>query len=220
MKYRRFEEFQVVLTKVPSGSVVRITVRAEAEFDLRSLNNRVDDTVLENVRNELQQSFEEQFARVLPHPAGEAFASESAFARTVQLMVKRAASAALDTPGSNRDFMHVHSVRYDDNTQMLSVTGIVHDRPDADATREVVSRIRFADPDWPVPYQINIPALSAKERHRLEHLLPVAAGEAAGPKLYAELGYHIDNGELATTRQLQQYAGYYREYPAFVRVSI
>ena len=220
LRYSRFEEFQVVLKKVPSGSVVRLTVRAEPELDLESLQERVADDTATRIRQDMEKSFEEQFAKVLPHPASGAFASPAAYARMVQLMTRRAASVALDFAGSDRDFMHVHSSRYDDNTQMLSITGVVYDRTKAATTKRMLRAVRFADVDWPEPHQINIPALSAKERHRLERLLPVATGIDAGDALYAELGYHIDNGEAATKRQLAQYADYHREYPQFVRLAV
>jgi len=220
LRYSRFEEFQVVLKAVPSGSVVRLTVRAEPELDLDSLQGWVADDTAARLREDMEKSFEEQFAKVLPHPAAGAFASPAAYARMVQLMTRRAASVALDFAGSNRDFMHVHSARYDDNTQMLSTTGIVYDRTKTVATKRMLHPVRFADVDWPEPHHINIPALSPKERHRLEHLLPVANGVNAGDALYAELGYHIDNGEAATKRQLTQYADYHREYPQFVRAAV
>jgi len=126
-----------------------------------------------------------------PHPPGSAFASPAAFARMVQLMVQRAASIALDTAGSDRDFLHVQSARYDDNTQMLSVTGVVFDRTREETTKRMLGSVRFADFTWPEPHQISVPALTVKERHRLEQLLPTERGTDPGEILYPELGYHM-----------------------------
>jgi hypothetical protein len=218
LSYSRFEEFQVVLKAVPPGSVVRLTVRAESELDLSSLKDIVTEDILKKLREQMETSFEDQFARVLPHPVAGAFASSHEFARMVQLMARRAASIALDFVGSDRDFLHVNSTRYEDNTQMVSITGVIARRNEVQATKDMLKSVRFADFEWAKePYQINIPALTAKERHRLERLLPVSAADDSGEVLYAELGYHIDNGEAATKRQLKQYADYHREYPNFVR---
>jgi hypothetical protein len=219
LRYSRFEDFQVVLKAVPSGSIVRLTVRAEPELDLGPLEDWLAEETVQQIRGDMERAFEEKFQKVLTHPIAGAFASHVAYARMVQLMIRRAASTALDFPGSDRDFLHVQSTRYNDNTQMLSVTGIVYDRAKATATKRMLHRVRFANFNWSEPHQINIPALTSKERHRLESLLPVAAGVDAGDTLYGELNYHIDNGEAATKRQLTQYAEYHREYPQFVRVA-
>lgn len=219
-KYSRFEEFQVILKKVPDGSVVRLTLRAEPEFDLAMLEQRLPVDAVNHLRVEAERSFNDEFSSVLPHPVAGPFAKYEEFATMVQLMVRRAASIALDVSGSTRDFLHVNSSRYDDQTQMLSVTGIVHSRSKTSSLRKLLATTRFSNFDWSPPDQINIPALSPKERHKLEHMLPVSAGADVGELLFNELGYHIDNGVNATKRQLSQYAEYHREYPGFVKVSV
>jgi hypothetical protein len=216
-KYTRFEEFEVVLKKVPPGSVVRLTLRAEPDLDLTALQERLAEDVIARIRSDMERVFQEEFAKVLPHPPAGAFASPVDYARMVQLMIRRAASTALDTPGSEVDFLHVHSMRYDDQTQMLSTTGVVCEKARLAATRTMLESVRFADFDWNEPHQINIPALSVKERHRLERLLPISDAADAGEALFNELGYHIGDGAAATKRQLKQYADYHREYPQFVR---
>lgn len=220
LSYGRFEEFQVVLKAVPAGSVVRLTLRAQPEVDLRPLEERLTEDMLNRLRKEVETKFEEQFSKVLPHPVAGALATPEDYARMVQLMIRRAASVALDQPGSERDFLPVHSMRYDDHTQMLSVTGVVVNRQEIAEMREKLNAVRFANFDWAVPDQINIPALSAKERHKLEKLLPIENGNEAGAVLFTELGYFIDNSEAATKRQLAQYADYHREYPQFVRIAV
>lgn len=219
-KYPRFEEFQVVLKAVPAGSVVRITLRAEPEIDFEVLESRLAEGDLTEVRQTMEKSFEEEFAKVMPHPAAGTFASLKDFARMVQLMLRRAASAALDTAGSDRDFFPVQATRYDDNTQMLSVTGVVCRRNEIQATRALLAGVRFADFDWNDPKEISIPALTAKECHKLENSLPVPGDQDPGEVLYSLLDYMIDNSAAATKRQLTNYALYHREYPRFVRVAV
>lgn len=220
LKYTRFGEFQAVLDLVPDGSVVRITLRAQPELDLDMLRNRISDEELSRLTQQLQQTFEEEFQRVLPHPVPTAFGSPTEFARLVQGMVRRAASTALDTSGSTRDFLPVQSTRYNDQTQMLTITGIVVRRDQLDVTREQLKSVRFVDFDWGEPMLVNIPALSVKERLYVEHHLPVEAGTDAGEVLYAALEYMIDESAKRSKQQLAQYADYYREYPHFVRISM
>ncbi len=219
LKYARFGEFQAVLNQVPDGSVVRITLRAEPELDLELLRDRLTDEEMTRMQQQLQKNFVDEFHRVLSHPIPNAFGTPKEFAILVQHMVRRAASTALDTPGSDRDFLPVQSTRYNDHTQMLSVTGIVVQRNLMDAMREQLKEVRFVDFEWSEPTQINIPALSVKERLRIEHHLPVEIGEDAGEVLYKALEYMIDEGAKATKRQLGQYADCYREYPHFIRLS-
>lgn len=220
LKYARFEEFQVVLKKVPAGSVVRITLRAEPELDLASLRGRLPDEAINQVRSELEKTFEDEFYKVLPHPSSGAFATSKDFARMVQLMIRRAASTALDTNGSRRDFLPIQATRYKDQTQMLSLTGIVCQRDEITRTREQLKSVRFTCFDWEEPTEINIPALSVKERLLLERLLPISSDKDAGDILLRELKYKIENGEKASKQQLSCYADFHREYPNFVRVSL
>ena len=219
LRYPLFEEFQTVLKRVPSGSVIRITLRAEPELNLATLKDRVTDVDLNTIRIQMEKSFVDEFQKVLPHPPGSAFATLKDFARMVQLMVRRAASTALDFPGSHRDFLVVQSARYKDQTQMLSVTGVICRRDNSDTVREKLKDVRLVDFDWRDPVEIDVPALTAKERLHLERHLPVAPGLNAGEELQALLDYRIDNSEKTSVRQLGQYADYHREYPQFVRVA-
>lgn len=65
---------------------------------------------------------------------------------------------------------------------------------------------------------INMPALSAKERMRLDELLPLDEhlAENAAEHLKTQLGFTPG----ATDGELLNYAKYYRQYPHFSRVII
>jgi hypothetical protein len=220
LRYMSFLEFQTVLTAVPSGSVVRITLRAEPELDIEVLRDRVPDELVSQIQEQMEKAFEDEFQRVLPHPPAGVFASPQDFARMVQLMVRRAASIALDTGGSDRDFLPVQSTYYSDNTNMVSVTGVVCERNGIEETKLQLRSVRFADFEWQAPKLINIPALSVKEQLFLEHLLPVSSDQDAGELLHKALDYKIDNREKASRHQLAHYAECYRDYPNFVRIMI
>lgn len=221
LNYRNLGEFQVVLKAVPPGSVIRITLCAEPKLDLEYLQDLISPEELDRLRTEVENNFDKEFRSVLPHPPPGAFAKFTDFAKMVQDMVKRAASQALDTAGSETDFLPIQTTRYNDNTQMLSVTGIVYLRAQKDKTRERLKSVRFPNFDWKnEPEEINIPNLSLKERFHLESLLPVLDGQDAGTELFDKLGYYIDVSEDSSKRQLSHYAEYCREYPNFLRITV
>lgn len=216
-----FEEFQNVLARIPLGSIVRITLRAEPEVDIDLLKSRVPDEYLVQMQEEFERRFRNDFVKVMPHAveAG-AFIKVKEFSRMVQLMVRRAASNALDIAGSKVDFMPIQSTCYDDGTYMLSVTGVVYSRKEKTKTRKMFETVRFVDFDWKEPYHIDIPNLSMKERLFLERLLPINSKDDAGEELYKALGYMIDNGEKRSKQQLSHYSEYHRDYPNFIRIMI
>ena len=220
LKYSLIQEFEAILKAVPNGSVVRITLRASPKLNTDALQGRVTDGVLAALRTQMEGDFENEFAKVLPHKAAGALAAPEKFARMVQLMVQIAASRALDYPESGRQYQVVQTTRYNDGTQMLSVTGIVCGDVEAPQIRHLLAGVRFADFDWKDPVEINVPALSAKERLALERYLPLPVGSDAGEELYPHLGYKIDNTLQSSKRKLVQYADFHREYPQFVRVAL
>lgn len=220
IKYPHFTDFQVVLKKVPPGSVVRITLRAEPEIDLSQLKDKVSDEELKRLKQQIGEKFQDEFGQVLPHEGVDPSASLKDFARMVQLMVRRAASNALDRPGSGVDFLPVQSMRYNDQTQMLTVTGIVCRREEIEATRVQLQSVHFVDFDWAEPSELNIPSLSVKERLRLEPYLPVEEGTDAGEWLFPILGYRTHDSDKTCKKQLAHYADIHRDYPYFVRISI
>lgn len=219
LKYGYFEVFQLLLNKVPPGSVIRITLRAQPEIDLLQFNNRLSEEQLQEIQLEFERKFQDEFYKVLSIPTAGAFASKKEFAKIVQHMVMNAASGALDTAGSDIDFIPIQSTCYDDNTQMLSITGIVCLRNKIDDTREKLKSIHCRHYSWEEdPSVINIPHLSLKERLFIEHILPIVGDQNAGEELYNLLNYNIGRSKSDSLEQLTRYAEYYRDYPNFIRI--
>lgn len=218
LEFSHFGQFQSVLDKVAHGSIVRITLRAQPVIDLFPLEKRLLPAELTRMKEEMQQDFYKEFLDVLPSEEIDAFANLQNYARMVQLMIRRAASNLLDSGGTKNTFLPVQSTRYDDNTQMLSVTGVVCQREDKTAYQEKLSGVRFASFEWEEPTELNIPALSLKERLRLENRLPVADRSQAGDILHEALGYNIDRSVAVSKKRLAEYAYYYRDYPHFVKM--
>lgn len=224
----RFEEFQRVLVKIPVGSIVKITLRAEADLDIGTLQK----ASLINVQQEWKDNFDKEFYRFMPYEAPhDAFLAYKAYARMVQLMIKNATSIVWETSGYKNKFLPIHSVYYRDNTYMLSVTGGVFPVASEEqlASEEQVKvvkevqdafgSVKFCDFDWNEPVEINIPDLSLKERMKIEHLLPIDKAENSGAKLHEALTYFVADGRKGTEQQLAMYAEYYRDYPNFLRIS-
>jgi hypothetical protein len=220
LSYVRFQEFQLVLKKVPPGSVVRITLRAERELNVDNLEDYLAPDILEALKTGIENRFTDEFYKILPPDSPGAFANPKEFAIMVQQMLRFTASEALDTAGNPVDFLPIQSTRYNDNTQMLSVTGVVCLRDQIEATKEILRSVTYANFDWREPDLINIPALSMKERLWLEKHLPVEEGKDAGEELYTFLGYMIDSSEKTSKQQLAHYADYCRFYPDFVRINL
>lgn len=220
LTYGRLTEFQTVLRKVPPGSVVRLTLRAEPELDLRQFQDRVPAEDVAKLKEGLEKTFEDEFSSVLTYPVSGAFTSPREFPRMVQLMVRRAASVALDYAGTDVDYLPLQSTFYDDNTQMLSVTGVVCPLNELENVRAQVKGIRFSSFDWEPPAEINIPALSMKERYYLEEHLPISKEKDSGEILSQVLRYRIEDSEKAHKRRLAHYAECFRDYPNFVRITL
>ncbi len=215
---KSFRVFRTLLTKAPHGSLIRLTVRAEPNRALNEADGHLTDIQKAEVRQRIETKFDTDFGAILSHDAPRTpLCSREKFARTVQLMARRIASEALDNK-SERDFKHISTARYDDGSQMLSITGVVLDR---DKSIALELRLRQNDlliTDWPEPYEIEVPTLSLAERHSLNKCLPIANTNTMGPKLARKLRYNIDQGLPRTEFVLAQYGLHYLSYPSFLKV--
>jgi hypothetical protein len=217
-----FQSFRQVLVRAPHKSLVRMTLRAEPDRSLTEVARYLTDEQKSIVEQQINAAFEDKFGAILSHDAKRTpISTEAEFARTVQLMVRRIASDALDN-GAERDFLHMSSARYDDGSQMLSVTGVIAERDKIPELQAAFKRkgLPLEEDTWTEPVQIGIPNLSIMERHVLDRHLPKVDKETLGVLLLKKLKYHIDNGENRSKQALRQYARYYREYPNFVRASL
>ncbi len=212
-----FDEFQIVLSKVIPGSIVRITLRAEPEFNPGEYKMLPDENI-EFWKCLVNDRYHERFQSLLPNPAPDFFGAPKEFASVVQTMVKQAASQALDTAGSQVDFLPIQSTRYCDFTQMVSVTGVICERNKIDDIKARIQTNPYINFDWNKLELINIPALSLKERLHLEEYLPYINDQDIGEFLYDKLGYLIDHNFALCKEQLAHYAKYHRDYPNFIQM--
>lgn len=215
---RCISDFQELLRQIPEQSLVRITVRCEPPINERVLVGHVEPEKVEKLKLDAYKKLKGEIDKFIPpewtevDPVG-----YGEYAVFVQQILRLSISDVLDK-ANDREFLHIDSMRYEDGTWMLSLTGLICLRSNI---RNEVSRLKAAkilpDPGWQrVPGLINVPHLSMQERIALDQKLPVSQA-ATGKMLQRRLGYWVGNSEKNSEEALRQYAKYYQEYPSFVR---
>jgi len=219
MSVPSFQTFRTVLTKAPHLSVIRITLRAEPNRTT-AWKEYLTDKQIEELKKKADEEFEKKFGSLLSHEANRTpFCSSDEFARLVQMMAKRVSSEALG-PSSDRSFFHLDSIRYEDGTQMLSVTGLVVDNDKiVDIRHTLKKKLHLEEQSWSTPRRVDMPNLSILERHHLDKLLPSKDSDVLGKRLLKRLNYSIENGEDRSQQALRNYARHYLEYPSFIRAN-
>lgn len=220
LSLQRLNSFRSLLTRVPSCSLIRITLRAEPDSTLKHVEKHLPSEQASKLAAEINEKFEKDFSTALSHDTSKTpLCSRIDFARTVQMMVRRVSSEALAS--TDTQFMHIGTSRYDDGNQMLSVTGMVINRTNNhDLLKHLKAKGISLEPDaWSEPVEIKVPVLSILERHWLDKHLPKRDREGLGKVLLRKLKYQIDEGEKHSEDALRQYAKYYREYPNFAKVN-
>ena len=201
LRFGHFEEFIDVLRKVSENSVVKITVRAEPP------SNGVA----------AWEKFQREYGQLFPKLARQtAIKRPSLFLELLQDMFQIASQQALPASGESV-FQLLDSSHYNDQTQMLSITGMVCNRKQRSDVRQWFKNWAFSNFDWNEPRKIDVPTLSIKERLHLEKYLPTK--QKTGRSLSRALGYRIDDTDPTHLEKLRQYEEFYPYYPYFARVS-
>lgn len=194
-----FDEFMALLSKVPDGSMVKITLEAEPG-NYHEEQNKV--------------KFYKEFSSLLPDPDVALPNDSEKFAILLQDMIRLSSQKILSASMPNY-FQPVSSFFYADGDGMFTLTGVVCKRSEIKKIRDVFENWELANLNWDVPKEINVPSLSTKERLRLQKFLP--CDKSAEKTLYKELGYLIDEDEETTFLKLKQYALFHRYYPYFMK---
>ncbi len=198
LKIGHFEDFMSILGKVSENSVVKITVRAEPpEKEWEEFQREYDLVLSASVKKTA-------IKRRVP------------FAKLLQEMIRIASQQALPASGETI-FQLLDSSYYRDQTQMVSITGIVCKEREVSKIKHWFQDWQFANLTWQDPREIDVPILSTKERLHLEKYMPTK--KRTGRSLSRALGYRIDDSRK-NIEKLQQYEEFYQYYPYFARVSI
>ena len=200
LKFRHFDEFMSVLGKVSENSVVKITIPAEPD------------------RHKDLASFRKEYHQILPASIQDIPSERpQLFIELLQEMLKIASQQALPPIGESV-FQLLNSSHYNDQTQMLSVTGIICNKNKVSEIRRWFKDWTFINLSWQKACRIDVPILSIKERLHLEKNLPTI--NKTGLFLSRSLGYRIDNTQKRHIEKLKQYEEFHQYYPYFARVSI
>jgi len=195
LAYGDVDDFMALLERIEPWSLVKITLRSEPR------------------QFEKPGSLRAKFSEVLPGDVDDPPRSPFAFAGLIQSMVYRATFKALkDYP--DKLFQPISSFVYNDSTTMFTLTGVVCSPHDRATVMDTFQTWEFANLDWSRPTSISVPALSTKERLKLQSILPCTP--PAGPRLHEALGYVLDGGLGKTHEQLTQYAAFQKYYPYYV----
>ena len=218
LRLSHIEEFMELLQLVGPESIVKVTVPAQAEnpsVAAAELLGRAKTA--KDLREAWIDKFQRKFHDYLPGRVMECDLDKSNCPPLVQGMFQIAAQKALPAHGGSV-FQLVHSCRYADGAQMLTLTGVVCEQDKRPAIVERFREWRHSNTDWQEPEQIDVPDLSVKERLLLEKHLPAHA--ETGETLRRALGYDIDKDQDTSERKLRQYQEFYQFYPLFAKVTV
>lgn len=197
LKWPEVSAFMSLLQRVELWSIVKITLRSQPS-DYACFGK-----------------FHEEFVSILPGGTCSLPRLPRQFGELILRMLQIASQKSLASY-PDRLFQSVSSFFYNDSTPILTLTGVVCPRGDAKAVRGAFESWAFVNLDWNPPTWISVPALSTKERFKLQSLLPW--DDSAGVPLQMALGYKLDEHANwnRTGQLLEQYAAFQKYYPYYV----
>lgn len=201
LKLQAFDDFQNVLGRVQSESVVKVTLRAQPRDYLKPEKQ-------EGVRLEFGQ-FMVDSAATIPRSLG-------AFSGFIQGMLQVAAQKSLPASGGTV-FQPLTSSYYSDGVGMYGLTGVVCSKDKQVEVRRAFRGWQFSRLNWGAPRCIDVPFLSTRERLHLQEHLP-SKGSAVR-KLQGALGYLIDFDRKTSAVKLRNYAEFHRYYPYLMKAT-
>ncbi len=214
LKPSHFNTFGKLIGLLPEGSVVRLTIEANPQNHVNPIGP--DGERKPKGETDKEAIFKKKYGDLLS-VSGEDFDLDPLiFCKTLQKMIAVAAQKVLRQDGGGLVLQPICSFYYKDGIGMMTHTSIVTSPESSAGLRDSLSTWPYMRPTWDADVQlIEMPALSAKERLRLQPILPCNDGP---DRLVAELGYKIEGDRSAAL--MEQYAKFYREYPSFIKVSV
>lgn len=214
--YTQLSEFREVLVKLGKFDVAKITLNANPS----SLGGNQGGSVSHEERCRV---LSERLADYCPAPLAVEDVFTDAYPNTLLRAIKSCVGA-FATRAKSEYFQILSSFVYrDSGHQMLTVTGVILDASDDAEKAKFLEKSRvdhwpFRNLHWDAPTEISVPSLSAKERMRLDSVLPVPLESMSrwGDDLAKVLGYVP--GDVGSKDLLANYARFYRAYPFFSKV--
>lgn len=200
LSYNRLREIWELVSRLKSGSIIRVTLRAEGPQ--------------EDGHDERLKWATDLFGEYLPQYQPDQL-ENSEFPGVLLKGIRKVVDSATADLGELA-FQLLHAVTYSDGTQMMTVTGMIGDAATRRAVRRALGAWHFKNYNWSAPFHITLPALSLKERLALEPYLPSKRG--TGRALHQRLGYSIEGSEPRSVEALDTYRRLAESYPRFVRL--
>lgn len=217
--YQQLSEFRQLISKLGRFDIGKITLNANPQGlggnnqSPQTLHAERRDTLLSRLGDFNKFDIAEDDVLPKKYP--------STLSRAILSSVSGLASRT-----TGEYFQPLSSFVYKDGGhQMLTITGIILNAKDDRDKAEFLETSRldhwpFRNLDWSNPLEISVPALSAKERLKLDEALPLNSTLNPGNELVNYLGYcpsEISNVS-ETKKLLTHYAKFYRAFPLFSRV--
>jgi putative O-methyltransferase len=206
-RVQQFTEFQKLLRRAPSGSIVRITMNAELP--------KADPATSE----EQFHIVEEQFRNLLPTGISANDITAQRFPVVLLGMFHMAADEVLEAAGERR-FQPLLLVTYRDTHQMLTVTGLIDTPEQCDEliAEQAIAKWEHSCLNWDTVRTVRMPDLTLKERIHINQLLPQVAPDAG--EIQNALGFQLDELEAESLAKITDYTKFYRHFPQFTRVAV
>ena len=238
-----FTNFQEALQKIPVGSIVKFTTKAELPdttlYDFRdnlldslrqsSKENNWSPVILPQIEQLIQDSLDTSVAErklrtalnglIDPKTNFENIDKEE-FLKILLKAINTAAQKALQDY-VHKQFQILHVCYYSDMTLMLSVTGICLDPEHRVEEMAPFQNYKFLFNESSQEIQkIDVPILSLKERLLLESYLPCKFKnpEDIGHYLASILSYPLGRSPSRNKKQLALYNDLYNYYPVFSKI--
>ena len=210
----QLDELVSVITSLDCYDVIKITLNAQVSL----LGGQELDTHLRSSKR--LEILKGRIPDYVPPDLTAADMTAAKYPATLQRCVRNAVGTLAGREGA-RYFQILSSFDYADGQRMLTVAGIVFKMPAQAACDDFKRQARlaswpFANLNWATPMPISVPALTAKERMRLDGALPLKRGTDA--QWQARLERHLGFQCGASGEDLAHYARYYRAYPHFSRI--
>lgn len=221
VKPARLEEFMQVIGLVSEYSVIKITVRCQLDYDnpfARQQKYNIPEEIIKKDKEQYLQDFEQKYGRYLmSQPSDAWFTLQHEYTNTICSMLQVQAERSLPANANGNIFQLISLCWYNDQTAMLSATGIVCPISELENIKALFREWDYVQFKWENPHRIDVPILSIKERLRLEHQLP--ACESDCKKLAKTLNYLVDENAKRSLEKIQQYAEFHKYYPYFAKVN-
>jgi len=228
-----FEDIELLCEIVKSGSIVIVTVNADAhrlqssaEIDtsvlnqiesLVALDELSDQDKIERIRVELEgretdlgargEYLREKVGDYLPDFSRHDLASKYFPGLLAKTMQNKFQDALITTGREDKEFVPIYNIKYKDTSQMLTFGGMICEAADHGKLED--SQV------WSLDYVkgmdqeiIDVPPLTQKEKLALDQMLP-SDQELTRERVGAELDIEL------TEDQLQSYNRYYKHYPVY-----